>query len=462
MVALFGLGIFNINRFTNEIETRLQNQIESPGKLMSKEVLKYESAENKETLESIVGESIEQCYAIGVNGTIYYSLDKQFKDKMIKDIPEIGTYKEFTVELESPVFKKTNTKLGEFYESIVPIRFDDGKFIGFLYLKAKADKINIQKTKIILVFILGSLICLVITSIVIIYLFNSQITVKISEISRKLGLLSEGKLVLERDSNYSKDEIGNLQSKIDYVNEKLVEIVRNILTSAEKLSESSGNMKSLSKNVASGSTLQASNSEEVSATMEEIASTIEQNSHNAVSTEKKSISIHEGIKKLTVEMQSSLQFAKQITNKISVINEIAFQTNILALNAAVEAARAGSQGKGFSVVASEVRKLAEKSKVAADEIVNLSNTTFQISQKAHLMMNDLAPEIENSTTLIKEIAASSFDQKSGVDQVNVAIIELSRIIQQNNVLADKMAEAAAEVEERAGNLKFDIQFFHIV
>ncbi len=462
LVALFGLGIFNISRFTSEIETRLRNQIESPGKLMSKEVLKYESAENKETLESIVGESIEQCYAIGVNGTIYYSLDKQHKDKMIKDMPEIGTYKEFTVELESPVFKKTKTNDGEFYESIVPIRFDDGKFIGFLYTKAKADKITKQKDSIILVFILGSLVCLVITSIVIVYLFNSQITVKISEVSDKLGLLSEGKLVAEKSSNYSNDEIGSLQRKIDYVNGKLIHIVENILNGSEKLAESSGNMISLAQNVASGSTLQASNSEEVSATMEEIASTIDQNSHNALSTEKKSISIFEGIKKLTVEMDQSLSFAKRITQKITVINDIAFQTNILALNAAVEAARAGAQGKGFSVVASEVRKLAEKSRVAADEIINLSNTTFQISQRAQTMMKEIAPEIENSTLLIKEIAASSFDQKNGVDQVNVAIIELSRIIQQNNVLADKMAESSIEVEARANSLKEDIQFFHVV
>ena len=462
LIALFGLGLFNINRFTSEIETRLRSQIESPGKLMSKEVLKYESAENKETLESIVGESIEQCYAIGVNGTIYYSLDKQFKDKMIKDLPEIGAYKEFTVELEAPVFKKTSTQSGEFYESIFPIRFDDGKFIGFLYTKAKADKIIQQKTSIIIVFILGSLICLVLTSVVIIYLFKSQISDKISEVSDKLTLLSDGKLIVQKNSHYSKDEMGGLQRKIDEVSGKLVEIVENILDGAQNLTNSSGKMKELAHEVSTGAAEQAASSEEVSSTMEEIASTIEQNSQNATNTEEKAKSVSIGIKNLTKEMESSLQYTKKITEKITVINEIAFQTNILALNAAIEAARAGVQGRGFSVVAAEVRKLAENSRDAADEIIDLSNTTFEISQRAHSLMKELSPQIENTTLLIKEIAASSFDQKTGVDQVNTAVIDLSRTTQQNNVLSETMASAAENVELQANNLKKDIQFFNIV
>ncbi|MFN8256072.1 MAG: methyl-accepting chemotaxis protein [Bacteroidales bacterium] len=462
IIALFALGVYNINHFTNEIETRLQKQIQSPGELMSKEVLKYESAENKETLESIVGESITECYAIGVNGNIYFSLDSALKDKNIKDLTSLSGYKEFTVELEKPVFNKINSSEGKFYESISPIRFSDGKFIGFLYIKAKADKVSAQKTSVILIFILGSLICIILTSVAIIYLFSSQIIKKLTNVMHILGELAEGKLLARVSPNYTKDEIGILQQKIEYVNGKLITIVGNIYKAAQALSESSIKMKSISDNVASGSSLQASNSEEVSATMEEIASTIEQNSHNASETEKKSISISEGIKKLSAEMESSLQFVKQINDRISVINEIAFQTNLLALNAAVEAARAGEHGKGFSVVASEVRKLAEKSALASDEINKLSASTFEIAKKARNMTNDLAPEIENTTILIKEIAASSFDQKSGVDQVNTAIIELSRIIQQNNALSDTMSEAATNVEERANNLKENILFFKIV
>jgi methyl-accepting chemotaxis protein len=462
IVALFGLGIFYINRFSKEIEARVQKQIQTPAELMSNEVLKYESAENKATLESIVGDSINSCLAIGANGKIYYSLDKTLRDKSINDIPEIGNYREFNVELESPVFKKIYKNGDLYYESIAPIRFSDGKFIGFLYIRAKAENVVKQKATITWLFIIGSLICVVITSLVIIFLFNRNISNKITVVTGRINDLSLGKLHLSQSADYSKDEIGDLQRKIDDVSQKLIRIVENIRQGAEKVTQSSSRMRDISLEVATGANQQATSSEEVSSTMEEIAGNIDQNAENAHKTEKTSDTASDGIIRLTTEIESSLNFTKQITEKITIVNDIAFQTNLLALNAAVEAARAGEHGRGFSVVASEVRKLAEKSKGAADQIIGLSNTCLQISEKAYSMMHRLSPEIQHTSTLVKEIAASSLEQRNGVEQVNSAINDLSSIIQKNSILAENMSTAAVDLEKEANYLKSDIEFFKVV
>lgn len=461
IITLLGLGIFYINHFSTQIESRIRKQIQTPGQLMANEVLKYESAENQQTLESIVGEKIDECYAIGANGKIYYSLDKTCKDKNISEIAQLSSYPEFKVEIEEPVFRKFNNNGTTFFESITPIRFADGKFIGFLYIKAKAENAVQQKATIVWLFVLGSLVCVVLSSLVIMYMFNINISTKLKGVSVRLNELAEGKLYTGKSVKYSSDEIGDLQRTIDDVSGKLVGIVNNISSGAEKVSYASSNMRDISANVATGASQQASSAEEVSSTMEEIASAIDQNADHAQKTEKISISTYEGIKKLTGEMELSLKYTKQITEKITVINDIAFQTNLLALNAAVEAARAGEHGRGFSVVAAEVRKLAENSRDAADQIIGLSNTCLQISENAHSMMSRLTPEIESTTSLVKEISASSLEQKSGVSQVNMAINQLTEVIQQNSAMSDKMASAAVDVEKEANNLKEDIRFFQV-
>lgn len=461
VIVLFGLGIFYITRFSNEAEQRIKKQIQTPAELMSNEVLKYESAENRSTLESIIGDSIHSCLAIGANGKIYYSLDSSMQDKNIQDIPEIREYKEFAVELENPTFKKIKTSEGFFYESIAPIRLTNGKFIGFLYTRVKAEKVVKQKAHIIWLFIIGSLICVIITSLIIIYLFNKSISAKIKEVSKKITDLSQGKLHRTKQTDYSSDEIGDLQKKIDDVSSKLIDTVINIREGAERVAHSSSRMRDISMEVAMGANRQSTSSEEVSTTMEEIAGNIDQNATNAGKTQDISDNASNGIKKLTVEIESSLNYTRQIADKITIINDIAFQTNLLALNAAVEAARAGDHGRGFSVVAAEVRKLAEKSKGAADQIINLSSTCFDISQKAHSMMQDLSPEIEKTTLMIREIALSSIEQRTGVEQVNSAIGDLTTIIQQNSQLSENMSNSAIDLEKEANKLISDIEFFQV-
>jgi methyl-accepting chemotaxis protein len=459
LIALSLLGVFYIGIFTKDIENKVEKQIQTPGLMMSKGVLRYESAENKETMENIIGETVSECIIIGANGKIYYSLTPDYRGKTREQVGFLGDYAQLTQEIEKPYFHHfSNTKN---FVSIYPLRLDDGKFLGHLFINAKADKVADQKSYITWMFIVGILACLIISSAAIIYLFQFFISSKINKLLKVLEALKQGQLKMHEISEISKDEIGMLWTAIVDVNSNLREIVKGILESAEKVADSSNQMNNMSVEVADGANKQATSAEEVSSSMEQMTSSIEQNSDNALKTEKISETAVDGIKKLASEAELSLQFIRQISHKISIVNDIAFQTNLLALNAAVEAARAGEHGKGFSVVAAEVRRLAERSKTAADEIISLADNCVKITERAHSMMGQLIPEIEQTSQLIKEISAASFEQKTGSVQINTAISQLNEIIQQNSLTADKLSVYAKNLENEADGLRDNIQFFSV-
>jgi methyl-accepting chemotaxis protein len=195
--------------------------------------------------------------------------------------------------------------------------------------------------------------------------------------------------------------------------------------------------------------------------MEEMSSNIQQNTDNAMQTEKISISSAQSMANVANASEESLVSVREITEKINIINDIAFQTNILALNAAVEAARAGEHGKGFAVVAAEVRKLAERSKIASDEIVSLSQKSRQVTEESGEMVEKILPEIEKTSKLVQEISAASQEQNAGADQVNSAIQQLNQVTQQNAAASEEMATSSEELSSQAEQLKDLISFFNI-
>ncbi|NVO11139.1 MAG: hypothetical protein HXX16_14345 [Bacteroidales bacterium] len=272
--------------------------------------------------------------------------------------------------------------------------------------------------------------------------------------------ISKGNLMVKLDIE-QKDEVGILASSLKNMVVKLNSIIGNIVLGANNIAEASSQMSHTSQQLSQGANEQASSVEEVSSTMEEITSIIEQNSQNALQTEKISVASYQGMNDVATRANNAVEANRTIADKIKIINDIAFQTNILALNAAVEAARAGEYGRGFAVVAAEVRKLAERSKVAADEIVSLSQSSLSLSEGAGKKMMNLMPELEKTTQMVQEISAASAEQTNGSAQINGAIQQLNQITQQNASASEELAASAEELANQAEQLKDFVSFFKI-
>ena len=195
--------------------------------------------------------------------------------------------------------------------------------------------------------------------------------------------------------------------------------------------------------------------------MEEMVSNIKQNADNAQQTEKIAVKSAEDAREGGRSVAEAVNAMKEIASKISIIEEIARQTNMLALNAAIEAARAGEHGKGFAVVAAEVRKLAERSQKAAGEINQLSASSVKVAEKAGEMLEKLVPDIQKTAELVKEISAASNEQNTGAEQINTALQQLEKVIQQNASAAEEMASTSEELSGQAEQLIGTIDFFQI-
>lgn len=316
---------------------------------------------------------------------------------------------------------------------------------------------QIQQAKSMLV--VFSLIAIVL-GIFIAFLITRGITVPVAKGVAFANIIANGDLTTELEIDQD-DEIGKLAEAMKRMSEKLKDIISNIVLGSQNIASASQQVSSTSQQLSQGASEQASSIEEVSSTMEEISSNIEQNTQNAQQTEKVSAEANTGIKEVSERSYQAVEANKTIADKITIINDIAFQTNILALNAAVEAARAGEHGKGFAVVAAEVRKLAERSKIAAEEIVTLAQSSLELATDAGEVMVNTIPKIENTSNLVQEISAASIEQNNGAGQVNNAIQQLSNVTQQNAAASEELATSAEELASQAEQLKETMAYFNI-
>lgn len=257
------------------------------------------------------------------------------------------------------------------------------------------------------------------------------------------------------------DAVGRMASAISSTIKKLAETISEVASSADNVSEGSEQISAASQQLSQGASEQAASIEETTSSMEQMSASIQQNADNSQQTEKIAMQAATDAEESGKAVNQAVEAMKLIANKISIIEEIARQTNLLALNAAIEAARAGEHGKGFAVVAAEVRKLAERSQIAAGEISQLSGSSTRIAENAGTMLNKLVPDIQKTSQLVQEISAASREQNSGVEQISQALQQLNQVIQQNASSSEEMASTAEELSSQAIQLKENTEFFKV-
>lgn len=272
--------------------------------------------------------------------------------------------------------------------------------------------------------------------------------------------IAQGDLTAKIDV-YQNDEIGELVENLRTMGLRLREMLSNIQIGANQIADASEEISRTSSQLSESSTSQAASVEEVSSSMDQMVGNIQANTENAKQAEGISNLALNGVIEGKRKTEVTANTMNAIAEKVTIISDISYQTNILALNAAVEAARAGEYGKGFAVVAAEVRKLAERSKIAAEEINKLANQGLSDSSSAGRQLNELVPEIQKTSKFVQEISVSSTEQNSGSQQINDAINQLNTKTQYNASIAEKLASNSDDLKNLATKLKRVVSKFKI-
>jgi methyl-accepting chemotaxis protein len=351
-------------------------------------------------------------------------------------------------ELELKRIELSETILAE-VKSLSDIGLDKTTEIG------EDNNLIAQKSKIILIV---ALLALVILGATFVYFISNSIAKPINDAVDLAYKIAEGNLthIIENDRA---DEAGMLLEALNKMTTRLLDLIKEIKISANNMADASMQMKTNALVLSESSTEQAASTEEVSSSMEEINAAVAVNTENAKRTKEISINAANGIIESLKVSDEAILSLKEIAQKVSIIDDIAFQTNLLALNAAVEAARSGQSGKGFSVVATEVRKLAERSKTASNSINILSKENITRSGKTGEILNKISPDIINTSKLVEQILNNSVEQNSGIDHISIALKQLNNITQNVASNSEELAASSEELLSQAEQLRSVISSF---
>lgn len=323
-------------------------------------------------------------------------------------------------------------------------------------------------------FIIGMLAAILTVTIMFAVFIVRSITRRLQEAINIANAIASGDLT-SRIEVTSTNETGRLLQALKTMSDNLIDLIGKVRAGTHQITTASGEIATGNSDLSQRTEEQASNLEETASSMEELTSTVKQNADNARQANQLAAGATEIAKKggtvvgqVVQTMNSINESSKKIVDIISVIDSIAFQTNILALNAAVEAARAGEQGRGFAVVATEVRTLAQRSAAAAKEIKELINDSVAkvengtyLVDEAGATMDEIVTAVKRVTDIMSEIAAASQEQSTGIEQVNQAVTQMDEVTQQNAALVEEATAAAESMQEQAQALTQAINTFKL-
>ena len=297
-------------------------------------------------------------------------------------------------------------------------------------------------------------------SIVITLVISRGITKPIQDVVDVVETISAGDLTKAITADRG-DEIGRLLGAMAKMVGKLNEMIGEVRMGAGSVSTAAAQVASSASSVSQGTSEQAAAVEQVTSSMEEMNASISQNAENSRKMEQMARKGAQDAGQSGQAVQEAVSAMKLIAEKIAVIEEIAYQTNMLALNAAIEAARAGEHGRGFAVVAGEVRNLAERCRTAAQEIGGLAAANVQIAERSGGLLTELVPAIQKTADLVQEVASTSREQAAGVNQINGAISQVGLVTQRNAAGAEELSSTAEELASQAEALQEMISFFRV-